>query len=327
MRSVCTCGVAPLQVRRIRARPRCSRGRAPRGARGWRGGRAGRRRQGRRELEVLAVEVRRVEVGEADQCPARRRARRGPGRSCRENDAGERGHAPGREPVVVGEAEAALAVADDELAVGRAQLVALEAEEMPVRVRGRRRVAEAAGVLVGADGASDMRTSWVARIGPCGRSAAAHPDGPADVVGGRGETRASSRRSSAETVPAGRVGQELMRPDLRRAGVAPLLRERLARLEHGTRPLPLRENGRRGRRGRPPRARAGRRRAWSSRCRSCRPRAGSRRRRCGARRRSTRQRDDLLAPCQAHESAAVAADHVEARRSACRVLAHEGDPA
>jgi hypothetical protein len=43
---------------------------------------------------------------------------------------------------VVGEAKAALAIADDGAAVERAQLEAVEAHQMPVVVRGRVRVPE-----------------------------------------------------------------------------------------------------------------------------------------------------------------------------------------
>src|SRR5439155_6648926 len=51
-----------------------------------------------------------------------------------------------RDPVVVGDAEAALAVAQEQLEVGGApQFVALEAEQVPVVVRRRDDVAEQAG--------------------------------------------------------------------------------------------------------------------------------------------------------------------------------------
>ena len=90
------------------------------------------------ELEVLAVEVRRIAVGVARRGALLDGQR--PGSAllavAEEDGRAEVADALRRVAVVVGEAEARLAVADDEREVGRApELEALEAEQVPVVVR------------------------------------------------------------------------------------------------------------------------------------------------------------------------------------------------
>ena len=149
------------------------------------------------ELKVLAVEVGGVEIGEADRGALldRERARVGGVAVAEEAAAGEELDATPREPVVVGEAEAALAVAHDELALGGAQLVALEVEHVPVRVRRRGCVAEAARIVVGAHRAVGHPHELVgAHRAGRDRAAAADPDRTvADVVGGGGEAELCPR--------------------------------------------------------------------------------------------------------------------------------------
>ena len=104
------------------------------------------------------------------------------------------------------------------------------------------------------------RSSGRAGARPSGRtrrSAAAHPDGAfADVVGGRGETELRPGDRQPERCPLVEVRQELMQPDLRRAGVAPLLRKASPGSSTRNETLPLRgSTGPPAPRGRPPRAR------------------------------------------------------------------------
>ena len=84
------------------------------------------------------MEVRRVEIGVTGRRPLldgeRLRVR---GRAVAEEARTREAHdATTRKPVVVGEAEAALAVPHDQPPVERAQLVTLEVEQVPMGVRG-----------------------------------------------------------------------------------------------------------------------------------------------------------------------------------------------
>jgi hypothetical protein len=102
------------------------------------------------EIDVLAVDVGRVPIG-----VAARGALLDAAQTCvavaavAEEDRRPGAHAPGV-AVMVGQAEAGLAIARDEAEVrDTAKLVALEADVVPVRVGRRLRVPECAGITVG----------------------------------------------------------------------------------------------------------------------------------------------------------------------------------
>ena len=128
---------------------------------------------------------------------------------------------------MVGEAEAALAVAHDQIPLERAELVALEVQQVPVRVRRRGRVAQAARVVVGAYRAV-RHPDELLRAHRAGRdrSAAADPHrAVADVVGRGGEAERRAGDAEPERRALVEVGQQLAGADLGRAGVARLLGE------------------------------------------------------------------------------------------------------
>src|SRR5439155_13034112 len=95
-------------------------------------------------------------------------------------------------PVVIGQAEAALAIAEEHVEVARAsQLVVVEAEQVPVVVRPRHDVVEPTGLLV------DPRAArvelhvlpYVHRVGSRGARAANPEDARAAVVHQRRESK------------------------------------------------------------------------------------------------------------------------------------------
>jgi len=285
------------------------------------------------ELEALAMEVGGVEVGETDRGALLdgERARVGGSAVAVEPAAREQLNAPPSEPVAVGEAEAALPVANDDVAGERAELVALEVEQVPVRVRRRTRVAEATRVPVRAHGAVRHPDELLrAHRAHRRRTAAAHPYRPvADVVGRRGEAELRAGDGEPERRALVEVRQQLARPDERRARVARLLPEGLARLERaeGDRAV-MAESGRDLLSG------AVGNRLWLAACRVYGPdvEAAAAERACGVREQApvatpSWHRDDLVAAGQPLEAAAVAAHDVEARRAPAAVLPDEGDPA
>ena len=171
-------------------------------------------RAGSRQVDVLAVEVGRVPVGEPDGRSLLDRAcARRAGGAVPEERRAARSHAA-RGAVVVGEAEAGLAVGSEERAVARAaQLVAREAQQVPVRVRRRPGVAQRPGVAVrleAAAGDADELARLHARPG----AQAADPErAEADAVDGGLEPQLVPARDPRHDEPARRalveVGQQL----------------------------------------------------------------------------------------------------------------------
>src|SRR5205814_7766849 len=98
-----------------------------------------------RKVELLSVEERGIPVRVPDGRALFDKSRARVELAARAEEARRAVPHSGRDPVVVRDAEAALAVADDELEVTRSpELVVLEAEQMPVVVRRRNRVVEMA---------------------------------------------------------------------------------------------------------------------------------------------------------------------------------------
>ena len=281
------------------------------------------------------MEVRGVEVGEADRgalLDGERARVRGGAVAVERGRPRERLDAPPREPVVVGEAEAALPVAHDELAVERAQLVALEVEQVPVRVRGRR-----------ACSGGGPRRRRCARCRPTsGRAAARASCRPGTARLPRTHTGPSPMLSVAEAKPSfvpamvSRNGARWSKSGRSSRGPTSGVPESLVFSGKGSPGssvrkaiVPLRLNAGTICSAGPLTARRG-----STDRRVDRPdvEAAS-----GERARRVREqppvaapgghRDDLVAAGQALQAAAVAAHDVEARRALAGVLADEGDPA
>jgi hypothetical protein len=179
-----------------------------------------------RQVDVLAVEPRVVAVGKADGGPSVhvRRARLIEVAEAPEDRPGCAARDPARSYAVpVADAEAALAIADDEGAVTAAQLIALEVDQMPVGVIRGRVVAPPA----------DLRVCPERPVGEPDPLVGAHRAGPSpapvdderaepDVVGGRGEPQQESPPGAAQLEIPWRllveVGQKLERPPVRTGG-------------------------------------------------------------------------------------------------------------
>ena len=163
-----------------------------------------------RQVEVLAVEERRVAVGEPHRRALVDAAQLRPSLAAvaEEPRRARSAHARGRVPVVVGQAEPALAVALEQREVTRTtELVALERLVVPVVVRWVRRVAELPDSAVRADGAVRQGDELIGPHRHCaGLACAADPGSArADVVDGRGEPEAVAPADGRDDQPRGRA--------------------------------------------------------------------------------------------------------------------------
>ena len=157
-----------------------------------------------RDVELLPVEERRVAVDVADRRPLEDAVRVGQARSAVADEARRAGTADARRrtPPAVDEAEAALAVADDEPEVHRAtQLVAHEGLEVPVEVRRVELVVEPSDVADDPGGSAPPLDHLVRDHRPtCTTGAANHERAETAVLrrGREAEAEAPARLDDAE---------------------------------------------------------------------------------------------------------------------------------